>query len=202
METFLSAILLWAANFAPRGWAFCQGQILSIAQNSALFSLLGTTFGGNGTTTFALPNFASRVPVGVGQGPGLSPYVLGQASGVESVTLITTQMPQHTHIAFVAAGSGASSATGTLKAINGPGGSDLPGGNYLAQDTAAGSTVYGSAGTPVNMNAGAVAISNITVPLPAVTNGMAGGSQPHDNIQPYLAINYIIALEGIYPSRN
>src|SRR6478672_10112699 len=96
-EPFLAEIIMFAGNFAPRGWAFCQGQILSIAQNTALFSLLGTTYGGNGQTTFALPDLRGRVPVGTGQGPGLSNYDLGQVSGSESVTLTVSQMPAHNH---------------------------------------------------------------------------------------------------------
>src|SRR5947199_356915 len=103
METFLACILLWPCNFAPNGWAFCAGQILSIAQNSALFSLLGTTFGGNGQTTFALPDMRSRVPVGVGQGPGLSDYLLGQVSGTETVILTTNNLPAHSHTFTVSA---------------------------------------------------------------------------------------------------
>src|SRR5690349_13883210 len=96
-EPFIGEIIMFAGNFAPRGWAFCQGQILSIAQNTALFSILGTTYGGNGQTTFALPDFRGRVPVGQGQGPGLSSYVLGEVSGTESTTLLTTNMPVHNH---------------------------------------------------------------------------------------------------------
>src|SRR5687767_4659649 len=98
-EPFIAQITLFAGNFAPRGWAFCQGQILSIAQNTALFSLLGTTYGGDGQTTFALPDLRGRVPVGTGQGPGLSPYQAGQKSGVENTTLLSTQMPAHVHTA-------------------------------------------------------------------------------------------------------
>src|SRR5689334_24076195 len=98
-EPFLAEIVLFAGNFAPRGWAFCWGQILSIAQNTALFSLLGTTYGGNGQTTFALPNLASRFPIGAGQGPGLSNYTLGQLAGTESTTLTINNMPAHNHAA-------------------------------------------------------------------------------------------------------
>src|SRR5437879_6406836 len=97
-EPFLGMIIIVPFNFAPRGWAFCAGQIMPIAQNTALFSLLGTAYGGNGETTFALPDLRSRLPIGAGQGPGLSPYALGQVSGTESVTLNVTQMPQHTHL--------------------------------------------------------------------------------------------------------
>src|SRR5213595_2698421 len=94
---YIAAILLFAGNFAPRGWAFCQGQILSIAQNTALFSLLGTTYGGNGQTTFALPDFRNNMPIFWGQGPGLSDYVIGEMSGIPNVTLLTTEMPSHSH---------------------------------------------------------------------------------------------------------
>jgi microcystin-dependent protein len=146
-EPFLAEIILFAGNFAPRGWAFCQGQILSIAQNTALFSLLGTTYGGNGTTTFALPDLRGRVPVGQGQGPGLSAYTLGEVSGSESRTLTVNQLASHTHVVNASNGS----ATGTRPSGNVPSG---------------------------------------------------GGSQPFDTRQPYLVLNYIIALVGIFPSRN
>ena len=168
---FLGQILLVPYNFSPRSWAFCNGQILSIAQNTALFALLGTTFGGNGQTTFALPDFRSRVPIHPGQGPGLSPYVLGQQGGSESVTLTIPQMPAHNHIAQLHA-SGATGSDGS------------PTGNYLAENNQYTNT------------------TNTTMNANAVTVGIAGGSQPHPNIQPYLCINFIIALQGIFPSRS
>jgi microcystin-dependent protein len=170
-EPFLGEIRMFGFNFAPRGWAFCNGQILSIAQNTALFALLGTTYGGNGQTTFALPNLQSRVPIHFGQGPGLSPYSLGQLSGQENVTLLPTQMPAHSH----------SLACHTDDAATG-----IPNGNFPA---ASAQNIYASAATPGQfMNAGMVTV--------------AGNSQPHTNIQPYLAINFCIALQGIFPSRN
>jgi microcystin-dependent protein len=159
-------------NFAPRNWAFADGSLLSIAQNSALFSLLGTTYGGNGQTTFALPDLRGRVPVGVtnSQAPGLSNYVLGQVAGTETVTLINNQMPAHNH--FLAA----SSEDAAVK---------TPGGNVLATTT---SPAYVSGPIDATMNPASI--------------GVSGGSQPHPNMQPYLALNWIIALNGIYPSRN
>ena len=167
-EPFLGQISIFVFNFAPRGWAFCNGQILPIAQNTALFSLLGTTYGGNGQTTFALPNLMSRVPVHFGQGPGLSSYALGQTSGSETVTLTSSQMPAHNHLASVTgAGAGAS----------------RPGGNFPS-----GGGAYATASDGGTFNA--AFIQN------------AGGGQPHANIQPYLALNFCIAIEGIYPSRN
>jgi microcystin-dependent protein len=170
-EPFLGMIIQVGFNFPPRGWALCNGQILSIAQNTALFALLGTTYGGNGQTTFALPDLRGRVPIHPGQGPGLSSYDLGQQAGSEAVTLTMNQMPTHTHVA-------------TLHASNQPAGDTLPTGNYLAD----GGAYLGTTNTA--MNAG------------AVTNGLAGGSQPTTIIQPYLCINFCICLEGIFPSRN
>lgn len=175
---FIGSIVMFAGNFAPRGWAFCQGQVLPIAQNTALFSLLGTTYGGNGQTTFALPDLRSRVPVGQGQGPGLSPYVLGEVTGVESVALASNQMPAHNHNVQVSSGQ-ADSATANNNYLAVANGS-------LAGDPVAVNTYNG---TPNGM------LGNNSI-------SMTGGSQPHDNIQPSLCMNYIIALEGIFPSRN
>jgi len=167
-EPFIGSIILFAGNFAPRGYAFCDGQLLPISQNTAIFSILGTTYGGNGQTTFALPDLRGRVPVHVGAGPGLSPVVLGETSGAETITLTQGQMPQHNHM--VAASNGA--ATGSRPANNFP----ANGGAYAAT----------SDGTTMN--------------VAMVQN--AGGSQPHENRQPYLGLSFIIALQGIFPSRN
>lgn len=167
-EPFLGEIRIFPYNFAPRGWAFCQGQILSIAQNTALFSLLGTTYGGNGQTTFALPDLRGRMPLGSGQGPGLSPYDLGQVSGTETVTLTTGQMPSHNHLA-------SSTQAGA--------GSTRPSGNVPS-----GGGAYAGASDGTRMN-------------PAFIQN-TGGSQPHENRQPCLVLNYCIALQGIFPSRN
>ena len=168
-QPFLGEIRIFPYNFAPRGWAFCNGQILSIAQNTALFSLLGTTYGGNGQTTFALPDLRSRVPMHQFQGPGLSDRSLGEQSGTETVTLISTEMPQHNHL-FNASNNDAtdSAPQGNVPAL-------IPSGGYNASPN-------------TQMNPTAVAI--------------AGGSQPHNNIQPYLVLSFCIALSGIFPSRN
>jgi microcystin-dependent protein len=170
-EPYIGEIALFPYNFAPRGWAFCHGQLLSIAQNTALFSLLGTTYGGNGQTTFALPDLRGRVPVSSGQGPGLSNYTLGQSGGSESVTLTQSQMPAHTHSANAASGGGSSTS---------------PDGRVWAASTARDNVYAGAA--------------NTTMAVQAL--GASGGSQPHDNTPPYLTLNYCIALEGIYPSRD
>jgi len=167
-EPFLGQISIFGFNFAPRGWAMCNGQILSIAQNTALFSLLGTTYGGNGQTTFALPDLRSRVPIHQGQGPGLSNYDLGQQGGTETVTLLAGQLAPHNHPL-------SASTTPTTK---------NPGGNYISST---GAVAFGTT-QDVQMNPNSV--------------GPNSGGQPHANIQPYLTLNFCIALEGIFPSRN
>lgn len=160
-------------NFAPRGWALCNGQLLSIAQNTALFSLLGTTYGGNGQTTFALPDLRSRVPIHFGQGPGLSNYVQGEQTGVESVVLTTAQLPSHTHtVNGVASGGNQASPTGSSPAIE-------------------------STGTSLDYSNAAP-----NSPMNAAMISAAGSNQAHTNIQPVLCVNFIIALQGIFPSRN
>ena len=165
---------MFAGTFAPRGWAFCQGQLLPISQNQALFSLLGTTYGGNGTTNFALPDLQGRVPMGWGTGSGLTPRSLGQAVGQEYVTLAQTQMPQHTH---------------SVNAVAGGGDQASPARNYPAIESTGTSRNY-SAGPPnATLNANTVAPSG-TTPVPVST------------VQPSLVLNFIIALQGIYPTRD
>ncbi len=169
-EPFVGEIRMFGFNFAPSGWALCNGQILPINQNQALFSLLGTFYGGDGITTFALPNLQSRVAVHMGTGSGLSPYEIGQNGGVENVTLTTGEMPSHTH------GVGANGSAAT---------SSRAGGGVLARTS---QSTYGTSTDGTLMNA------NVIQP--------SGSSQPHPNIQPYLTINFCIALQGIFPSRN
>ena len=179
---FLGMIAIFGFNFAPRGWAFCQGQILSIAQNTALFSLLGTMYGGNGQTTFALPDLRGRVPVGQGQGPGLSSYDIGQVGGTETNSLTVSQLAPHTHVA-------ATSAVLHAEGVNATG--QNPNGKLLAS-----ANIY-SDPDPANdrtMNSASIVASTTIQPT--------GNSQPINNIQPYLGMNYSIALEGIFPSRN
>lgn len=171
-EPFIAEIRIFAGNFAPRGWAFCNGQLLPISQNTALFSLIGTTYGGDGRTTTALPNMQGRAPMHPGRGPGLTDRRLGQFGGVETVTLTEDQMPNHTHSVGASSLRGASStAAGNLPA-------EPRDGILYQTDTAT---------NLVDMAPDAV---------PSV-----GGSQAHNNMQPYLAINYIIALVGLFPSR-
>lgn len=174
-DPFIAEIRIFPYNFAPRNWAFCNGQTLPIAQNTALFSLLGVTYGGDGRTTFALPNFSGRAPLNAGQGPGLSNYSLGQMGGTETVTLSSTQLPAHNHSLACAAAN----ANKPLPANNFPSAS-IP----ATQPRNAPSL----ASSPVTMAAGAIASS--------------GGSQPHSNMQPYLGLSFCIALVGIFPARN
>src|SRR6476646_10078736 len=168
---FIGEVKMVSFNFPPKGWAFCDGQLLAIAQNQALFSILGTTYGGNGQTNFALPDLRGRAPMHFGQGPGLSSRPLGERSGSEGVALAQTEMPLHNHIA-----SG-SDATGTT---TGPA-------NGVWAASARSDAQYGARGT-VSMNPAAL--------------GATGSNQPHTNMQPYLALRFIIALQGVYPSRN
>ena len=172
VETFLGEIRMFAGNFAPTGWAFCQGQLLPIAQNQALFSLLGTTYGGNGTTTFALPDLRGRVPVGFGQGPSLSNREIGEKFGSELVTLNINQMPSHNH---------------TVNAVTTEGNQNLPT-NSLPANTKALDKEYSDANANTTMKATMV--------------NPTGGNQPFGVTQPSLGVNFIIALQGVFPSRN
>jgi microcystin-dependent protein len=169
---FVGEIRIFGFSFAPQNWAFCNGQIQAISQNTALFSILGTTYGGNGTSTFALPNLQSCVPVHQGQGPGLSDYVLGEFTGTETVTLLSTELAPHNHPA------GCSNLDGD---------SLTPAGNVPAKDAAGGNNLF-------------TTTANAT--MNALSVGVTGGGQAHNNLQPYLALNYCICLFGTFPSRN
>jgi microcystin-dependent protein len=198
-EPFLGQVSIFAGNFAPRGFAFCNGQILPISQNTALFSLLGTYYGGNGTTNFGLPNLQGRAPLGQGQGPGLSPYSIGEVTGTTTVTLNQNQVPSHNHLA------NCDSAIGTTVTLNQ---NQVPGHNHLANcDSAIGTlpdpgghawaAVAGGRGRPT-----LYATAPSGGPMSAQAIGPAGGNQAHNNLSPYLVVNFIIAMQGIYPSRN
>ncbi len=168
-EPFIAEVRIFAGNFAPRGWAFCDGQLLPIAQNTALFSLIGTTYGGDGRTTTALPNLKGRAPMHPGSGPGLTTRRLGEKGGVETVTLTEAQIANHTH---------------QLRGSEEDDDSTVPGGHAPGVL----STVYGPPNSLVNM-----ASSSLT---------NVGGSMAHNNMQPLLVLNFIIALVGLYPSRS
>lgn len=171
-DPFLAEIRLFAGNFAPVGWATCDGQLLPISQNTALFSLLGTQYGGDGKSTFALPNLRQRAPLGAGQGPGLSERLQGEAGGQASVTLTAAELPAHSHDMRA---SGAAATTSS------------PNGNTLAVSVSPTPPYIGPA--PL-LPMGA-----------AVLSGANGGGQAHNNVQPYLELNFIIALQGIFPPR-
>jgi microcystin-dependent protein len=175
---YLGEIKLFGGNFQIRGWAYCDGRLLPISQNDALYALLGTTYGGDGVTTFGLPNLQSRVALHQGQGPGLTNRVIGEMSGVETVTLTTAQLPSHTHTAIATTVAGTASAPANA----------LPAKPSLAN-------------TEFLYLSGSASPTTDAPPAPQSVSA-AGGNQPHDNIQPILALNYLIALEGVFPSQN
>jgi microcystin-dependent protein len=167
---YVGEIRIFGGNFAPAGWAFCDGSLLPISENEILFNLIGTTYGGDGQSTFALPDLRGRLPVHMGTGAGLSPFVIGQSGGVETVTLTTSQIPGHSH-ALLASGDNASASAAA--------------GNVLAQTPTYTPYIAASADTPLN----------------AQSIAATGGSQPHSNFQPYLCVNFIISLFGIFPTQ-
>jgi microcystin-dependent protein len=171
-DPFIGEIRMFAGNFAPNGWAYCNGQLMTISENDALFALIGTAYGGDGQTTFALPDLGGRIPVGQGQGPGLTNRILAQQYGSENVTLLSTQMPAHTHT-LIASGVAATTSS--------------PNGSVVAAQPDDSVFIGGVAPTVV-MRTDQVA--------------MDGGDQPHDNMAPYLGLNFIIALVGIFPSQS
>ena len=184
-DPFIGQVILFACNFAPVGFAFCQGQLLPISQNIALFSLLGTTYGGNGQTNFALPDLQGRAPLHFGQGAGLSDYVLGEHGGIDTIALAQSEMPQHSHALTSTmtatcrnAGANVTTPVGTLPGI-----------------AAGGATIYAAAAPDANMQSGAIALGG------SLTAANTGGGAAHNNLQPYVAMNYCIALLGVFPPR-
>jgi microcystin-dependent protein len=170
ISPYVGQIMIVGFNFPPKGWAYCNGQLLSISANTALFSLLGTTYGGDGVHTFALPDLQGRVPIGQGQGPGLQPYVMGENGGEESVTLLVSQIPSHTHTAI---GAASTANTGS------------PANAYWATPRV---LLYSAAAPNAAMNSGAL--------------GSTGGGLPSENRKPFLVMNYVIALQGVFPPRS
>jgi microcystin-dependent protein len=197
MEVYIGSILTVAFSFAPEGFATCNGQITSIAQNTALFSLLGTTYGGNGQSTFALPNLAGQRSVGTGQSPAGSNYVIGQTGGTESVTLTQSQLPTHTHAAtFANTGSSLMASSTAHGATVAPVANAVLGrGVDIATNPVAHPAIYAPAGSMTD-----TALAGLNV-AGAVTVGSAGNSDAVSVLAPYLALTMIIALQGIYPSR-
>ncbi|KGJ95315.1 phage tail protein [Colwellia psychrerythraea] len=180
-EPFLGEIKMFGGNFAPRGYAFCNGALLAISQNQALFSLLGTIYGGDGRTTFALPDLRGRVAMSFGNGAGLTNRPIGQRSGSESNTLIENQMPAHNHV-----------ITATAKCKGAAGNANTAVGNVWSNDAGVSSATYSNAGADADMAAGAITAESANT----------GANQSVNNLQPYLVCNYIIAIQGLFPSRN
>ena len=178
MEGTIAEIRMFAADFAPRYWAYCSGQILSIAQNTALFSLLGTTYGGNGQTTFALPEMRGRVAIGTGSGPGLTSVNLGELKGTETNNILANNIPLHSHVI---------SGVPKMLTNNIPANAESPNGNYFAND---GSPKYKSSGS------GTMKPANVSLTLGTNAANLT------NNMMPYFAINYVICIQGVYPSRN
>jgi microcystin-dependent protein len=172
-DPFVAEIRIFPFNFAPKGWALCDGQLLPLSQNTALFSLLGTTYGGNGKSNFALPDLQGRAPMHPGQGPGLSLHDLGEQGGTDTVTLLQNQMPAHSH---------------SLSANDQPGEDASPTGEVLARSV--GASLYQ---TTTNQN---------VVQLGTAAVGVTGGGLPHNNLMPYLTLNFCIALQGVFPPRS
>ncbi|MFN3589936.1 MAG: phage tail protein [Spirosomataceae bacterium] len=173
MDEYIGTISIFAGSFVPQDWALCDGRTLPIAQNAALFSILGTTYGGDGKTTFALPDLRGRIPIGAGQGNGLTRRDLGKTGGVETVTLTTQQIPAHTH---------------TFNALSGSRESKDPTGNYLGIAGGNFYSVFNPGDTLIPMGSDAVS--------------PAGGGQPHENMPPFLGLNYIICIKGLFPPRD
>jgi microcystin-dependent protein len=174
MDPFVAEIRIFPFNFAPKGWAFCDGQLLPLSQNTALFSLLGTTYGGDGKSNFALPDLQGNVPMHFGQGPGLSLHDLGETGGSETVTLLESEIPAHAHV---------------VESLPAPANRTAPAGNSIARVQGTTGPYVPAASSPplVTMDPNAVA--------------PAGGDQPHNNLQPYLTLSFCIALQGVYPPR-
>lgn len=181
MEGVIGYVTAFAGNFAPKGWALCQGQIMAISQNTALFSILGTTYGGNGQTTFALPDLRGRAVVGAGQGNGLSPYDLGQLAGTEISTMTLAQLPPHTH-------------TATMKIT--PNANTQPDGatplNSVYASPTGGDQLYGAGGS----------VAMKPYPGTLTTGANTGGLTPFPTLHPVLALNYLVCIQGVFPARN
>jgi len=197
MEGYMAEIRMFAGNFAPLYWSFCDGRLLPINNFNALFALIGNFYGGDGRTTFALPDLRGRVPVGTGAGPGLPSVELGEMAGTQEETLITSEMPAHNHQAQMTLPTYSGSVTPQAKTGLGSFVNN-PAGNYPAPS--GGSNIYSSSANAAMGSSPVTIISNNG--SGSVTIGANGGSQPHNNMQPYLGMNYIICLEGIFPSRN
>lgn len=198
MEGYIGEVRNFGGDFAPLGWSFCNGQSLSIAAYQALFVLIGTTYGGDGVTTFNVPDLRGRVAVGTGQGPGLPNVILGEKAGAESVTLNLNNLPAHTHVVTPAKPSFATSVSGAQATTHTPTtGLSIAAAGYMAAGSFVENLGFNNETPTVKLNPGTVDLSSLTI-----ANGATGSSQAHNNMQPYLTVNFIICIEGIFPSRN
>jgi microcystin-dependent protein len=188
-QPYVGEIRMFGGNFAPAGWMFCDGQLLPISENETLFNLIGTTYGGDGQTTFALPNLQSRVPIHAGQGPTLSNYQLGEMAGAEAVTLAASQMPVHTHPIDQA------QLAAKVRCQSGLETAGTPAGHVLAAEAAGVTQLYSNQPANADMRADTISVAG------AATINPTGGNQPHDNRQPTVCLRFCIATEGVFPSQ-
>lgn len=201
MTIYIGSIVAFGFNFPSVGWQLCDGSLLPISNYQPLFTLIGTTYGGDGINTFAVPDLRGRVPIGTGQGPGLSNYVLGQKAGSETVTLTSANLPAHNHGATVTGGNGPANAfNATLNGVTGVNSGTSPQNSLLAASRSPTSALYAAAGSAtVAMAPNSITLQGADVPTPNVAIGMSGGSNPFPIMQPYQVVNYCIATEGIWP---
>lgn len=200
MEPFIGQIMMFGGTFAPKGWAFCEGQILRISDHQALYSILGITYGGDGRTTFALPDLRGRAPIHVGTGLGLTTKTLGEIGGYETTVINVNNMPTHTHNATFTQNSGDVSGVGSIPVNNEDGNAD-------SSDPSSGVFAYANGdmytSEPANSsNPGNISVTGNAIVTGNITVSPQGNQQPFNNMQPFIAMNYIIALEGIYPPRS
>lgn len=198
MEGTIGEIRMFAGNYAPMYWAVCDGSAYSIAEYTPLFAIIGTIYGGDGTQTFKLPDLRGRVAVGTGAGPGLSPIDEGEMAGSAGVTLLTSQLPGHTHQAVIGGGTATLNASAANATVSTP----TTGVSLAAPGTGSGRSFsatfgYDPSSPTVSLSTGSISMTGV-----AVANNASGGSQPHNNMMPYLGVNFIICVEGIFPSRN
>lgn len=207
MEGTIGEIRLFAGNFSPRTWTYCSGQLLNVASNTALFAIIGAVYGGNGTSTFGIPDLRGRVAIGSGAGPGLTPRALGQTGGSATTTLLVNQLPPHTH---AISGGGNIPISGNVYAamnVNDSNTASLPSptGNYLGVDTQGSGTYSTTPSSPtMNLNPNAITVntSQLKANIPPLTIANSGLGQAYNNLKPFLGLAYIICVQGIFPPRN
>ncbi|BAV04317.1 Microcystin-dependent protein [Filimonas lacunae] len=201
MQGTIGEIRMFGGTFAPTGWMLCQGQQLNLNDFQTVYAVMGTTFGGDGVNSFLLPALGGRVPIGTGQRPGGANVVIGQVMGTEQVTLTTANLPQHSHTPTFTLNNTAVGASVSMKAAT-TAGATTPVNNNLGTDAATAFYATATAGTRVPLAASSVPVTGFAGPNPTITLSVFGNSLPHDNMQPYTAVNYIVCVYGVFPSRN